>query len=341
MKNVKQSILLLFLVTIFFGCGKDDPATSKTKDVYVAGYSIINYNNVFLRCATLWKNGEPLYFGNSKVESELNDIFVVGSDVYAVGYDKSLSGNQIAKIWKNGVASNLSDGLINENALAIKVVGSDIYVLGRESKNFSTLIKFWKNGVATNVKDATPQDNANGFFVFGNDVYMYGYRRSGTETFAKYWKNGIATELTTELSQNVANDLLVSNNDLYVVGRKNGIAKCWKNNILITNLIDEDDSYDAKRIMLQGKDFYVVGNDYLNSVSIIKLWKNGVSIDFPIETNSVLPSDMDISGSDIYVSGNIYEPGKEIAAYWKNQVKFVLSKDSVISSTASAIFVTK
>jgi len=119
-------------------------------DVYVGG-SIGN-------TAVIWKNGLALPLKSTipgTTATQVNSIFVSGSDVYATaielytGYTKTASS-----YWKNGTSVNLSS---NGSANSIFVTGSDVYITGINS----TTGAFWKNGTAYNL----PIDIGNSIFV--------------------------------------------------------------------------------------------------------------------------------------------------------------------------------
>jgi len=340
-KNYILVVVLFAILMSFVSCsGSDDDSKSTSKDVYVGGH-IINSNYKWV--ATIWKNGEASYLTNGTTYSEVNDITVAGNDVYAVGYEQ-INTNKIAKLWKNGVATDLSDGLKSEEAIAIAVVGNDIYVAGtqNDSKTNITIAKVWKNGIATNLESANTsysKDTPTSINISGNDVFVSGLKGNGTESFAKFWKNGIAVNLTNGQTNAVVNDILVVGSDVYAVGRISSKAKCWKNNVLTSDLIIEQDSYEAKKIVSEGSDIYILGHNYSNSINQIRLWKNGSAINIANPLEDVMPGDIAISGSDNYVCGTLKAGNKNYAVYYKNQVKIDLVTDAIIASYAKAIFV--
>lgn len=103
----------------------------------------------------------------------------------------------------------------------------------------------WKNGIATNLESTNTnysKDTPISINISGNDVYVSGFKGNGTESFAKFWKNGIAVNLTNGQTNAVVNDILVVGSDVYAVDRISSKAKCWKNNVLTSDLIIEQDS---------------------------------------------------------------------------------------------------
>ena len=340
MKTIQTTIAFLLLLIFAMSCSNDeetkDPSTI-SKDVYVAGY-IIDNNLIWI--ATVWKNGTPTYLTSGTNFSEANDVIVVGNDVYVVGKEK-INGKETAKMWKNGIGTNLSDGFNDETAIAIQILGNDIYVIGHRYEDNRTISKVWKNGIATNLPALNPmfREVPTSICISGNDVFVSGSSSFGTDIYAKTWKNSVATTLTSANGQANATDILVLGTDVYVVGRINGKAKCWKNNILTTNLIKELDSYEAVKIANIGTDIYILGYQIINSLNQIKIWKNGNTIDFPIATDLITATDLALSGSDIYVCADKKVGSKTSAIYYKNQVEINLVNDAVLRSYANAIFV--
>ena len=341
MKNLSKTLAILIFAIFIISCSKDEDSISSSKDVYVGGFIV---NSDFIWVATIWKNGVATSVSDGTQFAVINDITVVGNDVYAVGYESQPNGKNFAKIWKNGLGINLSDGLNSEEAIAIKVVGNDIYVTGFQDNSINNirLAKVWKNGNATTLESTnTPysSDNVTNITVSGSDVYVTGYKNNGTEAFAKFWKNGTAFNLTNGTTNARANDILILGTDVYVVGRISFLAKCWKNNQLISNLFDETAIYEATKIVNEGSDIYVLGSKSVNSIQNIRLWKNGIAIDFPNSSENLSPSGLAISGSDNFVSASRRVGSKSYAVYYKNQEKIELVNDAIISSYANAIFV--
>ncbi len=100
-------------------------------DVYVTG--------AFTSTGTAyWKNGTVVALENNTTPfySLLNNVAIIGSDVYAVGL-----GNFHPAYWKNGVETILT-GDLSDPANGITVSGSDIYVSG----NTASGPVYWKNG---------------------------------------------------------------------------------------------------------------------------------------------------------------------------------------------------
>jgi len=92
--------------------------------------------------ATYWKNGTaiPLMSDQTK-SSEVNNITVVGNNVYATGYY-----DYFAMYWVNGVAHKLTDGVNQYTATAITLNGTDLYIAGYSGYADKKVV-YWKNGI--------------------------------------------------------------------------------------------------------------------------------------------------------------------------------------------------
>ncbi len=105
-------------------------------DVYVGGYQYFEDANTSKMIAKIWKNGNPMTLTNLPGDSFINAIFVIGTDVYAVGSTEgcipfSSPGKKVATYWKNGNPIYLSD-CTKQNGVgqSLFIKGSDVYVGG-------------------------------------------------------------------------------------------------------------------------------------------------------------------------------------------------------------------
>jgi hypothetical protein len=84
-----------------------------TYDVYVGGEDDIY--------ATIWKNGVATHLTDASAFGGVNEVYVVGNDVYAAGYETK-NGKTSAKLWKNGTATSLTNGTNDAEARSIFVI---------------------------------------------------------------------------------------------------------------------------------------------------------------------------------------------------------------------------
>lgn len=81
-------------------------------DVYISGFESNGTKNF----AKYWRKGAAIPLGDGVNISEVDSIYVSGSDVYAAGAEFG-----VAKYWKNGIAVALTDGTKGEAAKSIFV----------------------------------------------------------------------------------------------------------------------------------------------------------------------------------------------------------------------------
>jgi hypothetical protein len=343
------SIVLASVLFVISSCKKEedpkasgnpDPTTLPTvkvvKDVFVGGQ--------LKGKAAYWKNGIPVTLGSSNFQSTVNAIVVVGNDVYAAGFERTIDYKYVAKYWKNGVSVNLTDGTKSAIAKDLVVVGSDVYVVGYGNLNDTVEVaKYWKNGVETNLSDgSTSTTKANAITVNGNDVYIVGeeYALDFTSFPAVYWKNGIKTSL----DQGTAYDIQVFSGDVYIAGKSQG-PKYWKNNVKMpleigSNNNTINNSY-AFSLDVSGTNLYVAGQEYDNDNNKLtaKYWKNGKGVTLSTDTKSTSARAILVNGEDTYVAGYLFYEAQDIAKYWKNGVEQTLT-NAELGSRANAIFLT-
>lgn len=227
-------------------------------DEYVAGYELYTGPETSPSgnpVARYWKNGKPVSLTNGTNENTgiIYSIYVVGSDVYAVGYTGNLyKSSSTATFWKNGLQIPLTDSSkTTASAKSIFVKGSDVYIAGYEtmgvgvgSFSFNKVAKYWKNGQPVALTDGTRPAYANSIYCNESDIYVAGWEEDNTTglAIAKYWKNGISVSLAkSETSLHYqATSISVNGNNIYVVGfaidKFTNIAKpkYWINGIEVT-----------------------------------------------------------------------------------------------------------
>ena len=336
----KISGIVLFFAAMLIACNKD---VEKYPDVFVVGCEYDRQASAMI--VKLWKNGEAqnLSGGESKT-ANAHSVYISGNDVYVAGYI-----NIVPKLWKNGIEQNLTGvNVYGGQAHSVFVSGSDVYVAGIEGGSFA---KLWKNGLVQTIPTMVVNSYSS-VFVSKNDVYLAG---------DNLLKNGVMQNLSRDENATHVhtNSVFVVGNDVYVAGCeirfRDGqyyhCASLWKNGVAQYLTEESTEQVAANSVFVSGKDVYVAGNDYVNytniygthSVSVAKLWKNGVAQNltngqesgFNAWANSVF-----VSGSDVYVAGQEDSGALRefVATLWKNGVAQNLTDGSSYAS-ATCVFV--
>jgi hypothetical protein len=353
---MKSFPVFLFPLIILWGCKNTEsitPAstssnplgsmTSPLQGVYVGGYD--GLTQIGYGTGKVWKNEDVLF--SSSTTSIIEDIFVSGNDVYAVGmvYDGKKTN---ATIWKNGVSTTLGNNVDESYANAIFVSGNDVYTCGKQNNN----AVIWKNGTPS-ILDSDGELFT--LFVSGSDVYTSGntgiYPNGGLSIF----KNG--KSIYFEKNGGFPTGMFVTSNDVYVSGYGNdnsGIqAKLWKNGV--ATILDQvkTGGVSAEDVFVSGGDVYVVGSKTLtnppgtnSNPSLAIIWKNGVATNLSNGNTRAKAMSVYISGGDVYVVGvdfvsesNGFYTGS-MGVIWKNGIKSGVSKTNN-SLIPTSIFVVK
>jgi hypothetical protein len=162
-------------------------------DIYVTGYE---YGISSTGTGIVWKNGVVIF---SEANTSINDIKVVGNDVYMVLRQGAGSG-AAGSLWKNGVYTNISSTPNTAYPTGLAVVGTDVYICGFKTGGQYTQAMLWKNGVATELTNGSFEAAAYAVVVENGVVYVVG-KRKGIQTTPNptggffdggvLWKNGI------------------------------------------------------------------------------------------------------------------------------------------------------
>jgi hypothetical protein len=118
------------------------------KDVYVGGYDDANPNGPgSLNTAAYWINGMEVKVDQSGLSSRVSNIFVDGSDIYALGSIDGTSG--YGKYWKNGTSISY-EGLSSNAAFAssLYVINGELFMSGSSLQSNSSNIRsvtYWHN----------------------------------------------------------------------------------------------------------------------------------------------------------------------------------------------------
>lgn len=335
--NYAFAFVLCFVYTAAtIGCKKNGTnELSSSEKIYVTGYTVSqtgDYNAIY------WKNGSVVNLPNigqgTSGYPQANSIYVNGSDVYVVGFNRFTG-----LFWKNQVLQQILNA-VNLVPKSIFISANDIYVAGDSvhdyPSNTNSYGTYWKN----NIPNYLPTCNtATSIIVSGNDAYVTG---SGGGK-AAYWKNGSPVYLTgLGANTGYAYGIAVAGSDVYVTGDTstsyNGVQSVyWKNGVAI-NL--ENGIHASGIAVSDNGDLYVSGQSMVNFNSRATYWKNGKVIvlsEAKSHANSIT-----VLGQDVYVAGDTsVQSGISTAVYWKNGVVMPLTQQGIGSSSATSIFISK
>jgi hypothetical protein len=194
-------------------------------DVYVLGRAYPTGGNNY-GASLLWKNGvltnlSALYF-NQTLNNALiiDDIDVLGNDVYLVGYTKDWdTGNFSLKTWKNNIATDLlnnNTSNIFNKPCSIKFMNNNVYVTTPDAGIYvNTVFQSVTSGIE--LKGIAIKNN--------NEIYVYG---SNSNTNSVYYKNlNTNVESNNSIIQNVEK-LLFDDNEMHF----SSLFNIYKNSIL-------------------------------------------------------------------------------------------------------------
>ncbi len=192
--------------------------TVSNDDVYICGYQRGPYP--IYKIAKYWKNGTLIFSTQvyDFITAAPNDIAVIGSDVYMVGYEYP-----DAMLWKNGVPIRL-EGTGVCAAEKILINDSDVHIVGVEGSGFYNRIRYWKNNTVMNFTQAAG-GYAYDISIHNSDVYISGFAyglQMGT-TDAKYWVNGDVGKIMQPSSPNrYVGAIEVTDDAIYVLNNQRG-----------------------------------------------------------------------------------------------------------------------
>ncbi len=194
-------------------------------DVYVLGKAYPSGGNNY-GASLLWKNGvltnlSALYF-NQTLNNALiiDDLDVVGNDVYLVGYTKDWSTGEFSlKTWKNNIATDLlnnNTSNVFNKPCSIKFMNNNVYVTTPDAGIYvNTTFQSVTNGIE--LKGIATKNN--------NEIYVYG---SNSNTNSVYYKNlNTNVESNNSIIQNVEK-LLFDGNEMHF----SSLFNIYKNSIL-------------------------------------------------------------------------------------------------------------
>ena len=215
-----------------------------------------------------------------------------------------------------------------------------VYVGGvLEDANGKNIPTIWTNGVAQSLSVSAGNEGAvKSIFVDGNDVYAVGNEYSDilqSSSRAILWKNGIKTTLS-QVDGSKAKSIFVHDGKYYIVGGANGFATLWYNNTAVA--IGASGSF-LNSIYIKDNKIYIVGNEVFNTTSTkAVLWKNEVSLTYPIVftktliENSATVLDVFYDGTNLYSVGYLFS-NVTTAKLWKNNLPSELYGDYSIMNS--------
>lgn len=280
-----------------------------TQDIYIIG---IRGGGNPSNAAACLRNGTPFFHW---VGDRINDITVVGSDIYLAGSGRSIG----ACYWKNGKPTDLGDGYV----YAIAVSGDAVYTAGsyynrddnKPDDSPGAYPCYWKNGMRVDLANEAGWGKAVDIAVSGENVYVSGYYINDNTVHLCYWENGIPTDLISISASNWngiwLGSIAISGGDVYCLTQSIGSDGYWKNGIFIP-LASNAHTHD---IFVLERDVYVTGYYGKDNKKIACYWKNGEKIDL-FEGSPV--SSFVSSGGDVFTTGARYTADNNIFAYWKN-----------------------
>ena len=202
-------------------------------DVYVLGRAYPSGGSNY-GVNLLWKNGvltnlNALYFNQTSNNALIiDDIDVVGNDVYLVGYTKDWSTGAFSlKTWKNNIATDLLNTTttnVFNNPCSIKFLNNNVYVTTPDGGIYVNTT-FQSVAIGIELKGIAVKNN--------NEVFVYG---SNTNTNSIFYKNlNTNVESNTSFNQNVRK-LLFDGNEMYF----SSLFSIYKNSIVNYSIPQSD-----------------------------------------------------------------------------------------------------
>ncbi|SFK69914.1 hypothetical protein [Lysobacter sp. cf310] len=145
-----------------------ETVTTTTTQLYVGGALAPYANETVYRAGYIYRalslgsvsagTGSPGIFygvilGKAGMTSRVTDMQIVGTRIYAVGWELRPSGKYVAKLWINQSGVDLSEESESAIATSVFVHGNDVYVGGSTNNILNQYAKavIWKNGAMTSI----------------------------------------------------------------------------------------------------------------------------------------------------------------------------------------------
>lgn len=200
-------------------------------DVYVAGRHQKAWEN-WVAC--VWKNGKVINVTDGSNMARLYDIYVLGNDIYATGYEINDEIGTQGKYWKNGTPTVL-ENKNTENIVPnqITVLGNDIYVIGSGFGGIGQTVQYWKNGKQSILPSKpAPVNYGQAITTDGNNILIGGT----LDNQPTVWKNTVSLNWNINPDPSIdaeLSDMKVLKGNVFATGwKKSGKSRTlwiWKN----------------------------------------------------------------------------------------------------------------
>ncbi len=364
-KIVHTGCLVLSIILLILGCGKDDsPTTPEEGSPDISSFSPTSGpvgTEIFITGknfgSTVTSNTVKIGNTTATVSSaSTTELFITVPNGAATGKVSVTVGG---KTNTGGTFTVTQDE--ESNNVALSKTDIELFTLDSETLSFASGVDAnthvdWSsndesvaivddNGKITGVAagsttiTATVGDNeVEATVTIKPNVYVVGFESDGDTDVVKLWTNGIAEELP---NAGDASSVFVNGADVYVAGQSSDDqAAIWKNGA-ISQLTNGANYAEARSVFVVGSDVYVAGNDDDGDSDVALVWKNGELLhELTDGTTSARAYSIFVVGSDTYVSGNeSNEALKNVAKIWKNDVLLHTLSDEANNGDARSVFV--
>lgn len=159
-----------------------ETVATTTTNVYIGGALAPPVNETVYRAGYIYRalslgsidggTGSPGIFygvtlGSPNYHSRVTDMQIVGTRIYAVGWELRPSGKYVAKLWINQSGVDLSEESESAMATSVFVHGNDVYVGGSTNNILNQYAKavIWKNGQMMNINGSALGSHITSIYV--------------------------------------------------------------------------------------------------------------------------------------------------------------------------------
>ncbi|MDR1847664.1 MAG: T9SS type A sorting domain-containing protein [Bacteroidales bacterium] len=344
----------LLVIALAFGAFA---TMGQTPEIYVGGLELTGSGIGVSISPGVWHNGQ---FQPFETGGTLNDIFVSGGDVYAVGYL-----NNAAMMWINGVSHPIDIAGNYTTATGIYISNDNVYVCGMMAGftglDAVLLINDNPIGLPRDVSSAL-ECSVNAVFVENDIAYIAGSTSiNDIDTggmYASLWiveNNNIYYHILPYRNSE-ANDIFVKDGEVYLFGvyKTNGYkpAFCKVLNATTetpqyeTQIIEEEGDFDVFAGYVDGNNVYMVGGKDQNAepgndvMPKACLWSNGNMTFLADTTYASVAMDITVFNHIPYITGVVSQNVEDISCYqatlWENN-----QAQTLYNGLATKIFVTE